>query len=77
MQFADEFEIRRLIENWVVWRDSGDFDRFATLWRPNGQMVAMWRQAPAAEFIARSKTGLAAGSKALHVSKIRYNRILL
>ena len=26
---ADRLEIRDLIENWAVWRDAGDWQRFA------------------------------------------------
>lgn len=66
-QFLDEFEIRRLIENWVIWRDSGDFDRFATLWHPKGQMIATWSQSSALEFTKRAKAHFEAGSKALHL----------
>ncbi|HWE99265.1 MAG TPA: nuclear transport factor 2 family protein [Caulobacteraceae bacterium] len=66
--FIDEFEIRRLIENWVVWRDSGaDFDRFATLWHPEGRMIATWAQVTGAEFVARGKAAFENGSKALHL----------
>lgn len=27
--YADKLEIRELIENWAIWRDSGDWHRFA------------------------------------------------
>jgi len=30
-QYADRFAIRELIENWAVWRDAGDWERFATV----------------------------------------------
>lgn len=64
---AEQFEIRTLIENWVLWRDAGDWDRFATLWHPQGQMVTTWSQAPAAEFIARSRRAWESGAlKVLH-----------
>ena len=66
-QFLDEFEIRRLIENWVIWRDSGDFERLAGLWSPNGQMLVTWSQSSAVEFAARAKAHFDAGSKALHL----------
>ena len=67
-QCLDEFEIRRLIENWVLWRDSGvDFEPFAELWHPKGQMVATWCQTTASEFIARGKAFFEMGSKALHL----------
>jgi hypothetical protein len=43
----EELEIRRLIENWVLWRDAGDWDRFATVWHPNGRIMTTWCQASA------------------------------
>ena len=27
----DKLEIRAVVENWVLWRDAGDWDRFATV----------------------------------------------
>jgi hypothetical protein len=47
----DRLAIRELIENWVVWRDAGDWERFATVWHDDGVMMATWFQGPAAEFI--------------------------
>ena len=29
---TDRGTIRELLENWVVWRDAGDWDRFRTVW---------------------------------------------
>ena len=37
---ADRLAIRELVENWAVWRDAGDWDRFRTVWHPSGQMMA-------------------------------------
>lgn len=51
----DELEIRRLIENWALFRDTGDFDRFGELWHPEGWMVATWFQASGADFTARAR----------------------
>jgi hypothetical protein len=63
----EQLEIRTLIENWVLWRDAGDWDRFAALWHPNGRMITTWSQAPAAEFVARSKRAWESGElKVLH-----------
>ena len=50
---ADKLAIRELVENWVVWRDAGDWDRFKTVWHDDGVMMATWFQGPADEFIAR------------------------
>jgi hypothetical protein len=62
----DRFLIRELIENWAVWRDAGDWDRFATVWHDDGWMMATWFQAPAMDFIARSRAGFDNGVKVLH-----------
>src|ERR1044071_1387917 len=62
----DRREIRELIENWVVWRDAGDWERFATVWHDDGAMMATWFQGPAAEFIRVTKEGWARGVSILH-----------
>ena len=33
---ADKLAIRETVENWVIWRDSGDWERFATVWHSDG-----------------------------------------
>ncbi len=55
--WRDRLAIRELVENWAVWRDAGDWERFATCWHEDGRMVATWCQAPAAEFIRASREG--------------------
>lgn len=34
----ERLTIRETIENWAVWRDAGDWERFATLWHPDGRI---------------------------------------
>jgi hypothetical protein len=63
---TDEFEIRSLIEKWVIYRDGGVWDRFAELWHPQGHMIATWFQASAPDFIARSKKAFSDGMKSNH-----------
>jgi hypothetical protein len=58
--------IRELIQNWVVWRDAGDWERFATLWHDDGFMMATWFQGPATEFIRVSREGFERGVRILH-----------
>ena len=41
----DRREIRELLENWVVWRDAGDWQRFRSVWHADGVMMATWFQA--------------------------------
>jgi hypothetical protein len=63
---AESFAIRELVENWAVWRDAGDWERFATVWHEDGWMTATWFQGPAAEFIAVSRAGFERGVSILH-----------
>ncbi|WP_322514294.1 nuclear transport factor 2 family protein [Rhodopseudomonas palustris] len=65
-ELQDRLAIRDLIENWVVWRDAGDWDRFRTVWFDDGRMMATWTQGTADEFIAMSKAGWAKGVSILH-----------
>jgi len=58
--------IREVIENWVVWRDSGDWERFRSVWHPDGVMMATWFQGPAEKFIEVSREGFARGVRILH-----------
>jgi hypothetical protein len=63
---ADRQAIRDLVENWVVWRDAGDWERFRSLWHPGGRMMATWFQGTADEFITVSQEGFARGVRILH-----------
>ena len=63
---ADRLAIRDLVENWAVWRDAGDWERFRTVWHPDGRMMATWFQGPADDFIRVSQEGFARGVRILH-----------
>lgn len=63
---ADKLEIRETVENWVVWRDAGDWERFATVWHSDGWMTATWFQGPAQKFIEVSREGFNKGVSILH-----------
>ena len=63
---AERQAIREVIENWVLWRDAGDWERFATVWHDDGWMTATWFQGPARDFIAVSKQGFERGVNILH-----------
>lgn len=62
----DRLAIRDLVENWAVWRDAGDWERFRTVWHDDGIMMATWFQGTADEFIAVSKSGFERGVRILH-----------
>jgi SnoaL-like protein len=63
---TDRLAIRETVENWVLWRDAGDWERFATVWHPDGWMTATWFQGPAKDFIAVSREGFERGVNILH-----------
>ncbi len=63
----DRALIRELVENWAVWRDAGDWERFATVWHDDGFMMATWFQGPAREFIRVSREGFERGVSILHL----------
>jgi hypothetical protein len=63
---SDGDEIRQLVQNWAVWRDAGDWDRFATLWHADGVMMATWFQGRAVDFIRVSREGFERGVRILH-----------
>jgi hypothetical protein len=65
-ELTDRLAIRELIENWAVWRDAGDWERFATVWHDDGVMMATWFQGPASDFIRATKEGWAKGVSILH-----------
>ncbi|MHC2275630.1 hypothetical protein ACVI1J_005752 [Bradyrhizobium diazoefficiens] len=65
-QLLDRLAIRDLIEDWAVWRDAGDWERFATVWHEEGWMSATWFQGPARDFIRVSQEGFAKGVRILH-----------
>jgi SnoaL-like domain len=62
----DTLLIRELVENWVLWRDAGDWERFATVWHDDGFMMATWFQGPAPDFIRVSREGFERGVSILH-----------
>lgn len=62
----DRLAIRELLDNWVVWRDAGDWERFASVWHSDGRMVATWFRASATEFIAGCRKAFESGVVGLH-----------
>lgn len=62
----DRSEIMRVVQDWALYRDAGDWERFATVWHDDGRMMATWFQGPAAEFIEVSKAAWERGVNILH-----------
>jgi hypothetical protein len=64
--WRDRLAIRDLVESWAVWRDAGDWERFATVWHDDGWMTATWFQGPYRDFIRVSREGFERGVSILH-----------
>ena len=62
----DRLAIRDLVENWAMWRDAGDWERFRTVWHDDGVMMATWFQGDADAFIKVSREGFEKGVNILH-----------
>jgi hypothetical protein len=66
VEFADALAVRKLVEDWAVWRDAGDWERFRTVWHADGRMMATWFQGSADAFIKLSREGFDKGVSILH-----------
>lgn len=62
----DKLAIAETVQNWALWRDAGDWERFRTVWHDDGWMSATWFQGPAERFIQVSKAGFDKGVSILH-----------
>jgi hypothetical protein len=62
----DKLQITEVVQNWALWRDAGDWERFRTVWHDDGWMTATWFQGPAEKFIEVSKAGFDKGVSILH-----------
>jgi hypothetical protein len=65
-ELVERLAIREVVENWALWRDAGDWERFATCWHDDGRMMATWFQGSAADFIKVSREGFERGVSILH-----------
>jgi hypothetical protein len=65
-EILDRLAIVETVHDWAVWRDAGDWERFATVWHKDGWMSATWFQGPAARFIEVTREGFERGVSILH-----------
>ena len=62
----DRLTIMHVVQDWALWRDAGDWARFATVWHPDGRMMATWFQGTGEEFIQASRAAWERGVNILH-----------
>ena len=57
----DRLTIRQLVDDWIVYSDGGDWERFREVWHDDGRMMATWTQGNADEFVAMRKMSFEKG----------------
>ncbi len=62
----DRLAIIEVVNNWVLWSDSGEWERFATVWHDDAWMTATWFQGPAKEFQKARRAGFERGVSIIH-----------
>ncbi len=62
----NRFAIRELIDNWALWRDAGDWNRFRMVWAEESWISATWFQGTGEEFLAMTIDGWNKGVSILH-----------
>lgn len=62
----DKADIREILENWILFRDSALWEKFKTVWHEDGYMMATWFQGPATEFVKVSQAGFERGVSIMH-----------
>jgi hypothetical protein len=62
----DRLAIVEVVNNWVLWSDSGDWERFATVWHDDAWMTATWFQGSAKEFQNARRAGFERGVSIIH-----------
>ncbi|WP_206244664.1 nuclear transport factor 2 family protein [Novosphingobium terrae] len=58
--------IRNVVEDWVIFRDGGFYDRLLDLWHDDGRMMTTWAQVSAVDFVARSREAFGRGAMIQH-----------
>jgi hypothetical protein len=62
----DKKAIQELVDNWIIFSDSGHWERFAECWHDDGFMAATWCQGSMIEFIKNRRAGFDKGVSIIH-----------
>jgi hypothetical protein len=62
----DRLAIIEVVNNWVLFSDAGDWERFAGVWHDDAWMTATWFQGPATEFQKARRAGFERGVSIIH-----------
>ncbi len=65
-QREDKLAIAEVIQNWALWRDTGQWEKLRGTFHPEGTMTATWFSGTADDFIAGAQAGWRKGSRSAH-----------
>jgi hypothetical protein len=66
-QLHDRQAIREIVENWSIFRDNRDWERFLGVWHEGGVMMTTWGgQATPQQFVEAATKGFGKGDRMLH-----------
>jgi len=65
-ELKDRLTVREIVENWALYRDAREWDRFRKIWHKDGRMITTWIQAGFEDFIKASQDGYDKGVRFLH-----------
>jgi hypothetical protein len=63
---AAKLAIQEVVNDWVLFSDSGNWDGFATVWHEPAWMTSTWFQGPATEFQKARRAGFERGVSIIH-----------
>ena len=66
-EFLERQMINEIINNWAIWRDTGNWKKFRSLWHDDGYMSATMFQGPIDEFIDQAKKSHKNGLAVQHI----------
>lgn len=52
---AEVQKIKRLVDDWALWRDTGQFDKLRACYAPDATVVTTWFDGPASDFVDASE----------------------
>lgn len=74
--WQDKQEISEVVQQWALWRDSGNWQPLRTTYAIEGRMTTMWFDGAADDFIAACRAGAGKGNTSGHFicgSTVRVN----
>jgi SnoaL-like domain len=65
-EILDKLAIREVLDNWIIYSDAGDWERFKTVWHSGAYMSATWFEATAEDFMRARREGWERGVSIIH-----------